>query len=195
MSWRTILARPRTVVRNHFWAVLAVLAVILSAVVYPSDIESYRAEPYDGANNALVTTTEHYLRHVNTIAAFAVPILLRDVAGLQQLGAVTVFGILATHGPKRLLNDVVIGGTRLGERPHAPDSNHNMPSGHSALASTIIWFLGRRYSWWWLLLTVPVTLLTMYARVMLNAHTISAVVAGALIGLLVTALFVTKREK
>jgi membrane-associated phospholipid phosphatase len=33
----------------------------------------------------------------------------------------------------------------------------------------------------------------MYARVMLNAHTISAVIAGALVGCLTTAWFTSRR--
>lgn len=195
MTWSQILKVPKAVIGAHPLIVLATVAAILAAVVYPSDIAGYRASPYAGTESTVVTGTEDYLRHANTVVALAMPLLLRDWTGLRQLAVVTVAGIAATHGPKRLLNDVTIGGTRLGERPHAPQSQHNMPSGHSALASSIIWFLGRRYSWWWLLLTVPVTLLTMYARVMLNAHTISAVIAGALVGLLVTALFVTRRAR
>ncbi|MBB3996179.1 membrane-associated phospholipid phosphatase [Sulfitobacter undariae] len=50
----------------------------------------------------------------------------------------------------------------------------------------------RRYSLWLALILIPVTLLTMYARVMLDAHTISAVLSGALTGIIVTALFATK---
>ena len=193
MSLRDILALPAQHLRRHAIAAIAVLAIILAAVVYPSDLAAYRAHPYDGQASVAVTSIENWGRHVNSIAMLAVPLVLRDWTGLQQLGVVAIAGLIATHGPKRLLNGVVIGGTRLGERPSG--TNHNMPSGHSALASTAIWFLGRRYSWWWMLLTVPVTLLTMFARVMLNDHTISAVIAGCLIGLLVTALFVTRREK
>ncbi|GAB4267934.1 MAG: hypothetical protein Kow0013_18310 [Pararhodobacter sp.] len=191
MTFAQILRLPRTQIAHHRGTFLAALLLIAAAVVYPSDTDSYR---YEGAQDALIQGVEHYGRHVNTVLALAVPIVLRDWVGLKQLAVATVAGIVATHGPKRLLNDVWIGDTRLGQRPRGPDSNHNMPSGHSALASAVIWFLGRRYSWWWALITVPITLLTMYARVMQNAHTISAVIAGCLIGLLVTALFVTHRR-
>jgi len=84
---------------------------------------------------------------------------------------ITVAGILASHGPKRLLNDVEIMGTRLGQRPNSTTSKHNMPSGHSTLAGACAYFLMRRYSIWFGVIVIPVLLLTMYARVMLDKHT------------------------
>jgi membrane-associated phospholipid phosphatase len=42
------------------------------------------------------------------------------------------------------------------------------------------------------LILIPVLLATMYARVMLDKHTISATLAGAATGLLVAGLFSTK---
>lgn len=195
MTWREIFALPRRHTVRHRLAVLAMLAAILIATLYPSDLPAYHAAPYDGADSALVGIVEQRLRHVNTIAALAVPLVLRDWTGLRQLAVLTLTGTLATQGPKFLLNDITVGGTRLGERPYGTQSRHNMPSGHSALAASVIWFLGRRYSWWWLLLTVPITALTVWARLMLNAHTFSAVIAGCLIGILITALFVTPRGR
>ena len=85
---------------------------------------------------------------------------------------------------------VVVLGVRLGERPHG--GRHNMPSGHASLASSAVYFVGRRYGWWHLLYLVPVLLLTMFARVELDAHTGSAVIAGALIGIFSAALFTGK---
>lgn len=195
MTFLEILALPKQIFARHRGVILGVLLVIAVVAVYPSDLPSYQAANYNGAEDALVMGVEDYGRHINTLLALAVPIVLRDWVGLKQLAVATVAGIIATHGSKRLLNDVWIGDTRLGQRPGGPDSSYNMPSGHSALASAVIWFLGRRYSWWWALLTVPITLLTMYARVMLDAHTLSGVIVGALVGLLVTALFVTKRRQ
>lgn len=195
MTFREILALPKSIVSGRKLTVVGVLLLILVIGAYPSDLPSYRDDAYDPHEDMLVVGVEDYARHVNTVVALAVPVLLRDWTGLKQLGVVTVAGILATHVPKRLLNDVWAGDTRLGQRPHAPDSRHNMPSGHSALASAAIWFLGRRYSWWWALMTVPITLLTMYARVMLDAHTVSAVIVGCLVGMLVAALFVTRRSR
>lgn len=194
MTFRDILAQPAQIWRRHAVVLVLALAMIGGAVLYPSDLPAYRAAPYDGADSRLVTGTEEYGRHLNTLLALVIPLLARDPTGFRQLAVITLAGILATHGPKRLLDGLVIGGTRLGERPHSPDSQHNMPSGHSALASSVVWFLGRRYSWWLALITVPVTLLTMYARVMLNAHTFSAVIAGCLIGLVMAALFTSRRK-
>ena len=115
--------------------------------------------------------------------------------GAVLLSMVVGAGIVASHGPKRLLNDVTILGTRLGQRPSSKTSKHNMPSGHSTLVSAGGWFMARRYSMWFLLLCLPVTALTMYARVMLGAHTVSATIAGSIIGILVAALFVKRRQR
>ena len=191
MSFSEILRLPMRLIPAHkLLAAFMVLAIVM-ATVYPSDLDRHRAANYAGHQMPLIVFTEDYGRHLNSIAALGTALVLRDLTGLKQLAVIIVVGIAATHGPKRLLNNVEVMGTRLGERPSRQTSNHNMPSGHSALASAVIWFLGRRYSWWWLLLTVPVTLMTMLARVLLDAHTISAVIAGMLVGLAFTMLFVT----
>ncbi len=195
MTFLEILRLPaRALSARKLLYAFAFLA-IFGAVIYPSDLPSYRDRGQTASDSALVHFVEDYGRHVTTIAAFGAPIVLRDWTGLKQLLVVTVAGILATHGPKRLLNGVVVYGTRLGERPHNPNSRHNMPSGHSALASAATWFLARRYSWGWLWLGVPIALLTMWVRYMLNEHTVSAVIAGCLIGLVVASLFVTARNR
>jgi lipid A 1-phosphatase len=114
-------------------------------------------------------------------------VVLGDKVGLVQLLYVAAAGVITTHGLKFLLNDRWIGRTRLGERPNHRD--HNMPSGHSSMVSCAVYFVWRRYSPWLGLLLSAFMLVTMYARVMLNAHTVSAVIAGALAGLLAAALF------
>jgi lipid A 1-phosphatase len=156
-------------------------------------MDGYYSESKGGQDMALVTLTEDYGRFINTGLQVLVPVVTRDIVGLKQVAVITVVGVLATHGPKRLLDRIEIAGTRLGQRPYSPDSQHNMPSGHSALAASSVWFLMRRYSLWFGLITIPVTVMTMYTRVMLDAHTISAVIAGALVGLLFTALLTTRR--
>lgn len=166
------------------------LALVL-ATVFPTDLEQNYSEPRGGHQDELVVGVETYARHMNSVIPLAMALLLRDVSGLKQLAMITVVGIAATHGPKRLLNDVEIGGTRLGQRPGSPTSKHNMPSGHSSLASIGACFAVRRYSPWLGLIVWPVLLLTMYARVMLDAHTVSATIAGAVTGILVVAAFAT----
>lgn len=167
--------------------------MIVSTAIYPSDMEQDYAIHRGGENSFVVMATEEYARHLNSLLPLAAIVALRDWNGLKQMAFVTVAGIAASHGPKRLLNDVTVKGTRLGQRPRSPDSQHNMPSGHSTLASAGGYFLIRRYSLWFSLIAVPIMLLTMYARVMIDAHTISATIAGAMTGILVTALFTTKR--
>ncbi|NZA25487.1 lipid A 1-phosphatase LpxE [Luteimonas sp. SJ-92] len=166
------------------------LAGIASSVVYPSDLSSYRDTPR--SEHVLVTGTERYGRHINTIAVVALPIVKRDPIGVLQIVYLGVTGAIMTHGLKRALDPVVILGVRLGERPYG--GRHNMPSGHASLASSAVYFVGRRYGWWHLFYLLPVLLLTMLARVALDAHTGSAVIAGALIGIFCAALFTGKHR-
>ena len=165
-----------------------------SAMIYPSDINGVYAVCHAAEKTFIVQKTEKYLRHTNSVLPIATVIVLRDWKGAGQIIGVIGAGIVASHGPKRLLNDVSIMGTRLGQRPSSKTSKHNMPSGHSTLASAGGWFMARRYSMWFLLLCLPITALTMYARVMLGAHTVSATIAGTILGVLVAALFVRRRR-
>lgn len=184
--------QPRAMLKKHWRAFLLGSCLMIAAAIYPSNIEKYYSTPRGGQEMPLVTVTEDYARHINSLLPLAAIVILRDWKGLQELAMVTVVGTLAVHVPKRLLNDVEIMGTRLGRRPNSPHSKHNSPSGHSSLASSGAYFMMRRYGLWFGIIVLPVMLLTMYARVMLDAHTVSATIAGALIGIIVTALFTTK---
>ena len=61
------------------------------------------------------------------------------------------------------------------------------------MAASATYFVMRRYGWAHALYLVPLLLLTLHARVALGAHTISAVLAGALVGLLAAAAFTSAR--
>jgi membrane-associated phospholipid phosphatase len=179
------------------WRLAAWLAAALAVAcaLYPSNHELHYADPRGGEDHATVVAVEHVVRHVNTVVAVALPLLHRDLAGLAQLAVVTVVGMAATHIPKRVLNDWEVAGTRLGQRPQDLDSRHNVPSGHSSLASAAAWFVCRRYGWRWAWLLLPITAATMWARVMLDAHTVSAVLAGLFVGVAVVVFFVTPRAR
>ncbi|GMB94040.1 Lipid A 1-phosphatase LpxE [Helicobacter heilmannii] len=135
--------------------------------------------------------TEHYARFIPTIASFALPLVKRDVIGLVQIVHVSIATTIATHSLKWGLNNVVIFGRRLGERPNG--SSKNMPSGHSSMVACALGFLVRRYGavWLWFL---PLAFMTMGARIYLNAHTIGALIAGFSVGMLCV-LFLTTRFK
>lgn len=169
--------------------VVACLIGILLTALWPTNLAPYRSI---GAESTRMTEgTDHYLRHVNTVAQIALPLLHRDAVGVMQLAFVATATTLGTHGLKYLLDPVTISGRRLGERPSG--GGNNVPSGHSSLATSALYFVCRRYGWRHALYLLPVALLTMAARVELNAHTLSAVVAGALLGLLMAALFTGRR--
>ncbi len=189
-----LMKQAYTRVQRPRWFIFACLIGIMLSLPYPTDLQSYRTPRTDG-NSSLVRVTENYLRFTNTIAQVALPILLKDKIGMIQLVYVGISGTVATHGLKRLVDKWEIWGTRLGERPSRPGSKHNMPSGHSSLASSAVYFVSRRYGFKHLLYLVPILLLTMYARVALNDHTVTAVIAGALVGLLMAAIFTSDRMK
>jgi lipid A 1-phosphatase len=192
MTFRELLSQPFVVIYRHGVVVCMVVVIILAATFYPSDMENDYAVSNFGHERPVVVAFEDYGRHINTLLPFVLALVLKDKEGWKQLGMITVVGILASHGPKRLLNDVEIMGTRLGQRPNSTSSKHNMPSGHSTLAGACAYFVMRRYSIWFGSIVIPVLLFTMYARVMLDKHTVSATISGAATGLLIAALFSTK---
>jgi lipid A 1-phosphatase len=171
--------------------VFLLFGIVLSAI-YPTDLESYPVLPRGTSVPMEVTLTEDYIRFVPTAIQIALPFVLRDKVGLVQLLYVAVSTTIATHAAKRLLDSVWVEDTRLGQRPHG--GSLNMPSGHSSMASCAVYFIGRRYSLRLGLLLSVILGLTLYARVMLNAHTISAVIAGALLGCLTAAWFTSPRN-
>lgn len=173
---------------QRLFLLVCVLGIILS-ILWPSDLASYRATGQE--KTPLVLGTDHYLRFTNTIVQVALPLLERDPVGMMQLLYVGASTTVATHGLKHLMDPVTVWGTHLGERPNG--GQNNMPSGHSSMAACALYFVCRRYGWRHALYMLPITLLTMFARVELNAHTVSAVIAGALVGLLMSAAFTSKR--
>ncbi|WP_082025257.1 lipid A 1-phosphatase LpxE [Ruegeria sp. ANG-R] len=195
MRFSEVLRMPQQRFLRHPVLFTTFLLSFLVTALYPSDINGTYAQSKNGRESEVVVMTEDYGRFINTALQIAVPLVLRDATGFKQL-LVSSFAVAGvTHGGKYLFNNVNIMGTRVGQRPHGPQSNHNMPSGHSSMASTAAYFLMRRYSIWFGLIVLPVLFLTMYARIMLDAHTMSGVIAGALAGIAVTALFATKRKR
>jgi lipid A 1-phosphatase len=182
-------------VQRPIWLILFFLTGIFASASYPTDLHSYPMLQAGSEMPASVNLTEDYLRFVPTIAQIAVPLVLGDKIGIVQLVYVGISNTIATQGTKFLLNNQWVRGTRLGQRPRGLNSKFNMPSGHSSMVSCAVWFLGRRYGWWLAILLSIFMLMTMYARVMLNAHTISAVIAGALTGFVTTAWFTSRRER
>jgi membrane-associated phospholipid phosphatase len=179
--------------RRVLLVVLLTIAIFYS-VVYPTDLDSYPILPIDKDIPTEVTLIENYIRFIPTVVQVVLPIVLADKIGLVQLAYVAVSTTIATQATKRLFNNHWVLGIRLGQRPSLTHSKHNMPSGHSSMASCAMYFVCKRYKLSLVFMLLPILLLTMYARVMLNDHTISAVVAGALLGILTAALFTSRRK-
>ncbi|WP_187770705.1 phosphatase PAP2 family protein [Cognatilysobacter lacus] len=177
------------------------LVAFVASTFYPTDLASYASRSGISSAPRVARFMEDYGRYINPVLQGTLPIVLGDRQGMIELAKIAVTATLATHLLKHSLNDVRVNGTRLGERPPLPagqiamhweDTNFNMPSGHSSLASSGAYFVSRRYGWKLALLVVPIMLLTMFARVSLDKHTVSAVISGALLGILVTALMTTR---
>ena len=178
--------------RRPYRLMIACTLGIVFSVMFPTDLASYRTAP--ATHNLLVDGTDRYGRYLATAVQIALPIVYRDPVGMMQNLFVGLGTTALTHGLKHLVNGLTIWDARLGERPSGPGSRHNMPSGHSSMASCAVWFVGRRYGWRWGLLIAPIMLLTMFARVELHAHTIAAVMAGVAIGVLAAAWFTSRRS-
>lgn len=189
---RKLMEQAYTQVQRPRLFIIACIIGIMLMLPYPTDLQSYHAHPSNG-DTRLVQVTEKYLRFTNTAVQIALPILLKDKIGIVQLVYIGISTTIATHGLKRLLDKAEIQNTRLGERPSRPNSHQNMPSGHSSMASCAAYFVCRRYGLVHALYLIPILLLTMYARVELNDHTVSAVIVGALVGLLMAAMFTSHR--
>lgn len=193
----TLMQQAQNPTKSLLGRLLWVLGTVsfLASTFYPTDLAGYASQKGTSRAPETVYVTEHYGRYINTVLQAGLPLLLRDKAGLIQLVKVAISTTLATQVLKHALNNVDIMGTRLGERPYSPNSSLNMPSGHSSMSSCGAYFVSRRYGWKLLFIVLPILLLTMFARVSLDEHTISAVISGALLGMLMSAIFTTRYRK
>lgn len=173
---------------------LTLFAIFLIAAFYPSDLKDFYFKDRRYEAGFLVHTSENYLRFVNTALQVALPIIKKDPVGIMQVINIGVVTTFATHGLKYVFNDVNVADTRLGQRPKSPTSSKNMPSGHSSMAACAVYFVAKRYGAKWLFILLPILFLTMYARFMLDMHTISATIAGASLGLLCAIFFTSKQS-
>ncbi|MCL2567253.1 MAG: phosphatase PAP2 family protein [Alphaproteobacteria bacterium] len=169
--------------------ILAVLIVMFfAASFYPSDMDYYKNREKN--SSVYVMAVEDGLRFVNTAAQIAIPVLLADKIGIVQAVYVGIATTVLGQGLKRVFNNIHVGDTRLGERPSG--GKYNMPSGHTAMAASAMAFVAIRYGAINLIYLLPLTILTMIARIMLKAHTLSATLSGLLLGVIIGVLFSSK---
>lgn len=194
--------QPKSLLSKLLW--LLGMVSFLASTFYPTDLAGYASREGISRAPEIAHFTERYVRYINPVLQVGLPLLLRDKAGMVELVKVSIATTLATHVLKHALNNVHVMGTRLGERPNPypgkpprnfADSNFNMPSGHSSMASCGAYFVSRRYGWKWALILFSILLLTMFARVSLDKHTLSAVISGALLRILMAAIFTTPYRK
>ena len=209
--WRQAWNECKKSLAMHRRVTVYAFVAIFVCGIFPSDIASYRDEtplvsssfwlsnatstPVENVHNLLeegVHWVENRGRFISTVAQVLIPLALNDKVGLAQMLYSGLATTVTTHFLKRVKNDVHIGQTRLGERPNG--GRHNMPSGHSSMAGSALGFIWRRYGSWHLMYLLPILIATMATRVFLSAHTISAVLAGALLGVVVTYVMTSPRK-
>lgn len=211
-TWKEAWFQTKSSVKSHRKVLLIATFLFLVCSIFPSNLFSYRDNPPIHAAGewlSVVSTmpidesqkiikdavdwVEHRGRYISTAAQIIIPIVLMDRVGLFQLLYSGLATTSATHIFKRLKNHIHIGETRIGERPSG--GRHNMPSGHSSMAGSAMGFIWRRYGSWHLWYLLPILLATMLTRVLLSAHTISAVLAGAILGVVLTYAMTTPKTK
>ncbi len=167
--------------------IFVLVSLFFAIAFYPSNLNYYHQRVKNTSTHVMII--EHGLRYSLTAAQFVVPILMGDAIGFTQAIYVAAGTTIATQSLKRALNDVHSGSTRLGERPYRADSEHNMPSGHTTMAASAMFFLFLRYGRLHLCYALPLTALTMYARIALKVHTFSAIFAGCVLAAIIAAIF------
>ena len=131
MTFISILKRPAVVLREHSFALVLMSVIILMATIYPSNMARDYSESRGGHDRASIVAFENYGRHVNTALPFITALALRDWVGLKQLVVITVVGVLASHGPKRLLNDIA--------------ANHNIQLARKIALNSAYGAIGNQY--------------------------------------------------
>ena len=210
-AWREAWHQTKQSLEAHRRFIWLSSIFILVAMLFPSDLDSYRSNPplqsvsgwitqmTDMPNDLIqsklqdgVNWVEDHGRFIATGAQVLVPLVMFDKVGGAQLLYLSLATTTATHTFKRLFNNVEVAGTPIGQRPKG--GRHNVPSGHSSMAASALGFLWRRYGVFHVYYLLPLVLATMATRVFLSAHTLSAVIAGALLGFVMAYVMTTPRK-
>jgi lipid A 1-phosphatase len=209
--WREAWRQSKQSMSEHSRLIWLASIVLLLCMLYPSNLDEYRKNPPIESVGAWLSEVSHTPqesmspllkesiqwvedqgRFIPTAAQVLVPLLALDKIGGAQLLILSVATTTATHVFKRVFNDVQVAGTVVGQRPKG--GQHNVPSGHSSMAASALGFLWRRYGVFHIYYVLPLVLATMLTRVLLSAHTISAVLAGALLGFLLAYVMTSPRQ-
>ena len=178
---------------SRYFAVFLMLMFVVTAL-YPSDMSYYTARAKTPKeDSSIVVNVDNYLRFTNTIIQAVLPLVLMDKIGLVQAVYVGIATTVSTQTLKQMFNHVSLFGVEVGQRPSGKSGN--IPSGHSSMAASAMYFIARRYGLVHLIYLVPITILTMYSRLMLDCHTLSATLSGCILGVLMAALFTSKYKK
>ncbi|QED23755.1 phosphatase PAP2 family protein [Candidatus Deianiraea vastatrix] len=136
-----------------------------------------------------VCTMDKYARYGNTALQVAIPIIMQDKIGIIQSIYVGISTTILTHGFKHFYNAI-----HLEDSIRPNQKKSNMPSGHSSMASCAMTFVCRRYGIKYIVIMLPITMITMLCRFELNCHTISACIAGLIIGVICGYCFSSKKS-
>ena len=130
------------------------------------------------------------LQFVIPAASLGIAGCKKDSQGAVQLAKTMVTNQVATEVLKRSLNNVTVGGARLGERPDGGDKN--FPSGHTSASFAGAWQIQKRYGVKYAAVPLVMASFVGYSRVDAKRHTVAGVLAGGLVGIASAEFFTTK---
>ncbi|MDO7253215.1 phosphatase PAP2 family protein [Helicobacter cappadocius] len=84
---------------------------------------------------------------------------------------------------------------KISQRPDNKDSYEGFPSGHTSFAFSAAGFMQRRYGWQWGVPTTVLATLVGISRITSKRHSVTQVIAGAILGYGVSFLVSSKLDK
>lgn len=131
------------------------------------------------------------------VAAAVYTLTQKDYKGLSQLAIGSGSVLAATFAIKYTFAGISRNHENWAKISKRPDSNlyEGFPSGHTSFAFSAAGFMQRRYGWQWGVPTTILATLVGVSRVTSQRHTITQVIAGAILGYGVSYLVANRLDK
>lgn len=131
------------------------------------------------------------------VAAAVYTLTQKDYKGLSQLAIGSGSVLAATFAIKYTFAGISRNHENWAKISKRPDSNlyEGFPSGHTSFAFSAAGFMQRRYGWQWGVPTTILATLVGVSRITSQRHTITQVIAGAILGYGVSYLVANRLDK
>ncbi len=118
------------------------------------------------------------------LAAATYSLILQDYKGLGQLAIGSGSALAITYASKLTFSAIAKTHPNIAAISKRPDSGSydGFPSGHTAAAFSAAGFMQRRYGWKWGVPTTILATLVGISRVTSKRHSVTQVIAGAILG-------------